>query len=58
MKGSCLTTDIVIGIELGNHFFIPIIVDCHHIGHPLGMTNINCIIDGRNVKRPKKILVD
>jgi hypothetical protein len=50
IEGPCFTTDIEIGIELSDHFFIPIIVDCHHVGHPLGMTNINSIIDRRDVE--------
>jgi hypothetical protein len=50
MEGPCLTTDIEIGIELGDHFFIPIIIDCHHVGHPLGVTNINSIIYRRDVE--------
>jgi hypothetical protein len=58
MEGPCLSTDIEIGIELGDHFFIPIIVDCHHIGHSLGVTNINSIIDGRDVESPKKLPID
>jgi hypothetical protein len=24
---------------LSDHFFIPITVDCHHVGHPLGVTD-------------------
>jgi hypothetical protein len=30
MEGLCLTLDIEISIELGNDFFIPIIIKCHY----------------------------
>jgi hypothetical protein len=52
MESPCLATDIEICIQLGDDFFIPIVVDSHDVGHPLGMENVNGFIDRRNVKGP------
>jgi hypothetical protein len=50
MKGLGFMPDMKISIELCNHFLIPIIVHSHNRGHSFGMTNINDLIDGRNVE--------
>jgi hypothetical protein len=50
MESLRLTPDIEVSIELGNDFFIPIIIKCHDLSQPLGMINVNGFIDRRNVE--------
>jgi hypothetical protein len=52
MESLRLTLNLEICIELSDDLFNPIIVECHYIGQTLGMTNINCFIDCRNVEGP------